>query len=146
MVSFSSYIGNGLSNSKERPKSNPRVTKTRQECQIMNLSFVQSGCQIIDLKLCTASKGEKKGFQFFTPPYAPTPSTPKHQPQNVGHLLFIKGIGTSWLFMLCKRHPEWPAISRGGGGRTSLHSNTLISLSKARGLQLQWSNLKHIEG
>ena len=37
----------------------------------MDLSFVQSGCQTIDLKLCTASKGEKKCFQFFTPPMPP---------------------------------------------------------------------------
>ena len=60
----------------------------------MDLSFVQSGCQIMDLKLCTASNGEKKVFPVFYTPYAPTPSIPKHQPQNVGHLLFIKDIGT----------------------------------------------------
>ena len=108
----------------------------------MDLSFVQSGCQTIDLKLCTANKGEKKVFPIFYTPYAPTPSTPK-QHQNMGNLLFIKDIGTSWSFMLFKWHPEWPAISL---GEASLHSNTSISLSKARGLQLQWSNFKHIEG
>ena len=30
-------------------------------------------------------------------------------------------------------------------GKSSLHSKTLISLSKPKGLQLQWSNFKHIE-
>ena len=29
------------------------------------VSFVQLGCQIIDLNLCTASKGEKKMFPIF---------------------------------------------------------------------------------
>ena len=44
----------------------------------MDLSFVQSGCQIIDLRLCTASKGGKKCFQFCTqnmPPLLPLLST-----------------------------------------------------------------------
>ena len=54
----------------------------------------------MDLKLCTASKGKKKCFQFFKPPYAPTSSTPKQQPQNVGNQLFIKDIGPTWSFTL----------------------------------------------
>ena len=33
----------------------------------MDLSFVQSVCQTIDLKLCTARKGEKKVFPIFMP-------------------------------------------------------------------------------
>ena len=60
------------------------------------------------LKLCTvrmsnyrlealySQQGLKKNVSnFLHPPYALTPSTPKHQPQNVGHLLFIKDIGAS---------------------------------------------------
>ena len=69
---------------------------------------IQSSCkpkQDKDVKLWTCSfvqptRAKKSVSNFLRPPIAPIPSTPKHQPHNVGNLLFIKDIGTSWSFML----------------------------------------------
>ena len=143
MLSFSSYIGNGLSNLKERPKSNPRVNQNKTRMSNYGLKLCTVSMSNYRLEALYSQQGRKKCFQFFTPPMPPLLQLLSTNLQNVGHLLFIKDIGTSWSFMLFKWHPEWPAISL---GEASLHSNTLISLSKARGLQLQWSNFKHIEG
>ena len=142
MVSFSSYIGKGHSNLKERPKSNPRVNQNKTRMSNYGRKLCTVRMSNYRLEALYSQQARKKVFSIFYTPYAPTPSTPKHQPQNVGHLLFIKD---NWNFLIIYAlwHPEWPAISL---GEASLHSNTLISLSKARGLQLQWSKFKHIEG
>ena len=63
----------------------------------------------MDLKLCAASNGKKRSVSdFCRPPMPPLFSNPKHQLQNVGNLLSIKYIGTSWSCMLFKWHPQWP--------------------------------------
>ena len=102
MVSFSSYIGNGLSNLKERSKSNPRVNQNKTRMSNYGRKLCTDRMSNYRLEaLCSQQGRKKKCFQFFTPPMPPTPSTPKHQPQNVGHLLLIKDIGTSRSFVLC---------------------------------------------
>ena len=130
MVSFSSYIGNSRSNLKEHPKSNPRVNQNKTRMSNYGLEALYS------------QQGRKKYFQFFTPPMPPprqllstnlrmwdTCSLSKIM-ELLDHLCSLSDILNDLPFL-------W--------GEASLHSNALISLSKARGLQLQWSNFKHIE-
>ena len=80
MVSFSSYIGNGLSNLKERPKSNPRVNQNKTRMSNYGRKLCTVRMSNYGLEALYSQQGRKKKvFPIFY-----TPSTPKHQPQNVG--------------------------------------------------------------
>ena len=73
MVSFTSFIENGLSNLKERPKSNPRVNqnKTRMSNYGLKLCTVRLSNYRLELALYSQQGRKKKCFQFFTPPMPP---------------------------------------------------------------------------
>ena len=72
MVSFSSYIGNGLSNLKERPKSNPRVNQNKTRMSNYGHKLCTVRMSNYRLEALYSQQGRKKQcFQFFTPPMAP---------------------------------------------------------------------------
>ena len=72
MVSFSSYIGNGLSNLKERPKSNPRVNQNKTRMSNYGLKLCTVRMSNYRLEALYSQQGRKKSASnFFTPPMPP---------------------------------------------------------------------------
>ena len=72
MVSFSSYVGNGLSSLKERPKSNPHVNQNKTRMSNYGLKLCTVRMSNYRLEALYSQQGRKKKcFQFFTPPMPP---------------------------------------------------------------------------